>query len=203
MLLPKSFLVLVNEIEKLPGIGSKTAFRLALHLLLSSDSNINTLAKAISDAKQNIKVCEICGNLAESDNSLCEICNDAKRDKSIICIVENIQDLIAIERTDHYNGIYHVLGGLISPVENIDESDINLDSLIKRIKDVEVRELIYAIPRSLEADATFIIIKQRLKELSIDTKLTRFATGLPVGGHIDYVDSITLIQSFENRVSTE
>lgn len=202
MLLPKSFLVLVNEIEKLPGIGSKTAFRLALHLLLSSDSNISTLAKAILDAKQNIKVCQICGNLTESD-SICEICKDAKRDKGIICIVENIQDLIAIERTDHYKGIYHVLGGLISPVENIDESDINLDSLIQRVKNVEVKELIYAIPRSLEADATFIIIKQRLKELGIKTRLTRFATGLPVGGHIDYVDNITLIQSFENRVSTE
>ncbi|MCX8035386.1 MAG: recombination mediator RecR [Candidatus Dojkabacteria bacterium] len=202
MVLPKSFLALVNEIEKLPGIGSKTAFRLALHLLLSSDSNISNLAKAITDAKNNIRICHICGNLAESDD-LCEICKDPRRNQSVICVVETIQDLVAIERTDHYKGLYHVLGGLISPVENIDENDINLDLLIKRTKEKNIKEIIYAVPRSLEADATFIMMKQRLRDSNIDVKLTRFATGLPVGGHIDYVDSITLIQSFDNRVSVE
>lgn len=198
MKLPKDFKMLVNELEKLPGVGNKSATRLALHLIQSRDSNAIALANAISGAKRNTKYCSQCGAL--TDENICEICSSNERNTRKICIVENIVDLLAIERAGFYEGLYHVLGGLISPLEGIDESEINLESLMGRLENVE--EIIYALPSSLEADATFLVIKEKVEDVKPNISFTKVAIGLPVGSNIDYADSLTLIRSFENRVGS-
>lgn len=196
MHLPKDFKYLVNELEKLPGLGPKSAMRLALYLVQSKDSNAIALASSLGQAKKHTRYCTICGAL--SDSEVCEICSDSKRDHSKICIVESIVDLLAIERAGFYHGLYHVLGGVISPLEGIDESQINLESLYKRLDEVD--ELVYALPSSIESDATFLVIKDAVQRLKPSIQLSKFAIGLPVGSNLDYADNLTLIRSFENRV---
>jgi recombination protein RecR len=196
MRLPKVFKNLVNEIEKLPGVGQKSAMRLALSLVQDEDSNALSLASALTDARKNIEYCSICGTLA--DGEICDICSDPKRDQSRICVVENVIDMLAIERAGFYEGVYHVLGGVISPLDNIDESSINIDGLIKRLNNVN--EIIFSLPSSVEADATFLITKDSVQKAGFSPKFTRVAVGLAVGSNIDYADSLTLIRSFENRV---
>lgn len=195
MKLPREFKLLVSEIEKLPGIGSKTAMRLALFLIQSRDSNALQLAKSLEKAKSNITKCKICGSI--SSGEVCDICNDPERDQTKICIVENVDDLIAVEKAAFYNGLYHVLGGVVSPLDDIYESSLNIDSLVERLS--SVREVIFSLPSSVEADATFLVIKDKISSLGIDVKITKVAIGLPVGSNIDYADSLTLIRSFENR----
>lgn len=195
MKLPKVFKNLVNEIEKLPGIGQKSAMRLALSLVQDKDSNALALASALTQAKSNIDYCEICGNLAEGN--LCDICADPNRDQRRICVVESVIDVLAIERAGFYDGVYHVLGGVISPLDNMDENSINIEGLIKRLN--KVNEIIFSLPASVEADATFLIIKDAVQKAGFEPKFSRVAVGLAVGANIDYADSLTLIRSFENR----
>lgn len=197
MKLPKEFKNLVNEIEKLPGIGPKSALRLALFLVESKWSNASALASSIINAKNKLKHCKICGAL--SDDEVCDICASHDRDKTKICVVENIIDMIAIERANFFNGVYHILGGLISPLDDITEDQLNIEQLIKRLHGVN--EVIFAIPASLEADATFLILKEAIHKVDPKISLTKVAIGLPVGSNIDYADSLTLIRSFENRVA--
>jgi recombination protein RecR len=198
MKLPRDFKFLVNELEKLPGLGPKSAMRLALHLVQAKDSNALALSGALNQAKKNTRYCKICGAL--SDSPVCDICGSIERDKSQICIVENIVDLLAIERAGFYNGLYHVLGGVVSPLEGVEESDINLESLYTRLN--SVKELIFALPSSIESEATFLIIKDKIGKLFPDIALSKVAIGLPVGSNIDYADNLTLIRSFENRIGS-
>ncbi|BDQ04737.1 MAG: recombination protein RecR [Candidatus Dojkabacteria bacterium] len=195
MKLPKDFKNLVNEIEKLPGIGQKSALRLALYLVDTQDANPYALASALVRAKDNLQYCKYCGAL--SDNEVCEICSSSDRDKTKICVVENIIDMLAIERANFFDGLYHVLGGVISPLDDVTEDKIRIRQLIMRLDNV--REVIFALPASLEADTTFLIIKEKIHQYSTNIKLTRVAIGLPVGANIDYADPLTLMQSFENR----
>ncbi len=196
MKLPKVFKNLVNEIEKLPGVGQKSAMRLALSLVQDIDSNALALAQALKDAKTNINYCSICGNLSEGD--LCEICADLNRDQRRICVVESLIDLLAIERAGFFEGVYHVLGGVVSPLDNMDESSINIEGLTRRIENVN--EVIFSLPSSVEADATFLIIKDTVQRAGYSPKFTRVAVGLAIGSNIDYADALTLIRSFENRI---
>lgn len=196
MKLPKDFKLLINELEKLPGLGAKSATRLALHLVQDKDSNAISLATALAQAKKNTRYCKECGAL--SDSELCEICSSPERDRRKICIVENIVDLLAVERAGFYDGLYHVLGGVISPLEGVDENEINLNSLEQRLKGVE--EIIYALPSSIESDATFLVLKDLVERVNPNIRFTKVAIGLPVGSNIDYADNLTLIRSFENRV---
>lgn len=197
MKLPRDFKNLVNEIEKLPGLGPKSALRLGLFLIESKDSNASALAMSLLNAKKNLKYCEECGAL--SDDQICEICSSHERDHSRICVVENIIDMLAIERANFFDGIYHILGGVISPLDDIGEDQIALKKLLSRIEDVE--EIIFALPASLEADATFLILKESICRVKPQIKFTKVAIGLPVGSNIDYADSLTLIRSFENRIT--
>lgn len=196
MKLPKDFKNLVNEIEKLPGVGSKSAMRLALHLVQDRESNANSLASALTSAKKCIRYCSVCGAL--SDDEICDICSDPERNQEKICVVESIVDMIAIERAAFYDGVYHVLGGVISPLEDIDDSQINLESLYSRLKNA--KELIFSLPSSVESDATFLIIREEALKINPELKMTKVAIGLPIGSNIDYADSLTLIRSFENRI---
>lgn len=196
MKLPKYYKNLVNEIEKLPGFGQKSAMRLALFLITSKDSNAASLVKVLSEAMNKIQFCSVCGAL--SDGNICEICSSPDRDNTKICIVENIIDMLAIERANFFNGLYHVLGGVVSPLEDIQASDLNLHSLLNRLDNVV--EVIYALPASVESDATFLLLKELVISKKPEIKFTKVAIGLPVGSHIDYADSLTLIRSFENRI---
>jgi recombination protein RecR len=196
MKLPKSLKNLANEIEKLPGIGQKTAMRLAINLITNKNSNSRSLASAINEAVKNIKYCEICNNLSSED--ICDICSDIHRSKSKICIVKDLIDLIAIERASFYDGVYHVLGGVISPLENIDENSISLDKLLGRLDGVD--EIIFSLSPSVEADATYLIIKDLIHKKGYNPKFTKVAVGLSMGASVDYADSLTLIRSFENRL---
>lgn len=198
MKLPKVFKNLVNEIEKLPGVGQKSAMRLALSLVQDDDSNALALASALTDAKKNIQYCSVCGTL--SDSEVCDICADPGRDSSRICVVENIIDMLAIERAGFYDGVYHVLGGVVSPLDNMDENNVNISGLIDRLQPQNVKEIIFSLPSSVEADATYLIIKDAVQRAGFSPKFTRVAVGLAVGSNIDYADALTLIRSFENRM---
>jgi len=196
MKLPKYFKNLVNEIEKLPGLGPKSAMRLGLHLVNSKDSNAAALTNALSEARNKIQFCKECGAL--SDSNICEICSSPDRDATKICIVENIIDMLAIERASFFNALYHVLGGVISPLDDIGIAELNLQKLLDRLEKVE--EIIYALPSSVESDATFLLLKEAVIKIKPEMKFTKVAIGLPIGSNIDYADSLTLIRSFENRV---
>jgi len=193
---PKPLNRLINEFSKLPGIGGKTAQRLAFHVLSLSDREAENLAGAILDAKKNLHYCSVCGNLTDTDP--CAICADPGRDKSAICVVESPQDVIAMERIREYHGLYHVLHGAISPVEGIGPGDINLKSLILRLQQHdEVKEVIVATNPNIEGEATAMYISRLLKPAGI--KITRIAHGIPVGGDLEYADEVTLLKAMEGR----
>ncbi len=185
----------VNEISKLPGIGKKTALRLVLHLLKEEETSTKQLAYSLVNARTNITYCKTCHNI--SDHELCDICSSHRRDHSLVCIVEDIRDVIAIENTNQYNGIYHVLGGVISPMERIGPSDLQIDSLIERIRKGDVLELILALSPTMEGDTTAFYITKKLKEFNI--KITSIARGIPMGGELEYTDEITLGRSIVTR----
>ena len=191
--LPPTLIKLIDLFSKFPGIGKKTAHRLGLYVLKSNQKEIEDLAQALVDVKSKINTCESCHNISEM--KLCEICMEEKRDNSIICICEEPSDIYLIEKTG-FNGIYHVLGGLLSPLDGIGPDDINIDTLIDRAKTAS--ELIIAIDASIEGDATALYIQKEFDENSI--KITRLARGLPVGGHIEFVDEATLTRSINDRV---
>ena len=193
---PRSLNKLINELGKLPGIGGKTAQRLAFHVLSLTDREAETLAEAIVDAKRSMHYCSVCGNLTDKD--VCGICSDGSRDRSVICVVETPQDVMAMERIREYKGTYHVLHGAISPAEGIGPADINLKSLIERLQgNTDVEEVIIATNPNIEGEATAMYIARLLKPAGI--KVTRIAHGIPVGGDLEYADEVTLLKAVEGR----
>ena len=186
---------LIAELSKLPGIGGKTAQRLAFHILSQDDKDALALADAIREAKKNMKYCTICGNLTDVDP--CSICADPTRDQSIICVVESPRDVSAMERIKEFQGLYHVLHGAISPMDGIGPEDINLKQLIVRLQQNDVREVILATNPNIEGEATAMYTARLIKPAGI--KVTRIAHGVPVGGDLEYADEITLSKAMEGR----
>ena len=187
----------VNAFAGLPGIGPKTALRLVLHLVQRPTEDSVQLAQAIAKMRQNIQHCITCGNL--SDQNVCSICRDARRDKSIICVVESIRDVMAIEETQQYRGVYHVLGGVISPIEGVSPSDIAIELLLSRVSDPEseVKEILLALSATMEGDTTAFFITKKLKPYNL--KITTIARGVPIGSELEYADEITLGRSIVGR----
>ena len=186
---------LINQFEKLPGIGHKTAVRLAFYILEAPEDVAKEMSKTLIEAKENVKFCSICYNLTEKDP--CDICSDKKRDDSTICVVENVKDVIAMEKTHEYKGLYHVLHGAISPMNNISAGDIKIKELLSRLSDDKIKEVILATNPTVEGEATAMYISRLIKPLGI--KVTRIAHGIPVGGDLEYTDEITLIKALEGR----
>ncbi|MNP23472.1 Recombination protein RecR [compost metagenome] len=186
---------LINQFEKLPGIGHKSAVRLAFYILESSHESAKEMADAIVDAKQKVKFCSKCFNITETDP--CSICSNTKRDESIICILESVKDVTAMEKTHEYKGLYHVLHGCISPMNNVSAADIKIKELLERLKDDKIKEIILATNPTIEGEATAMYISRLIKPLGIT--VTRIAHGIPVGGDIEYTDEITLIKAIEGR----
>lgn len=186
---------LIDEFEKLPGIGHKTAQRLAFHILNMPADKAMAFAKAIIDAKNTIHYCSVCGDLTDTDP--CRVCSDQNRDHSVICVVESPRDVVAMERIREYKGLYHVLHGVISPLDGIGPDDINMKSLIKRIGEGKTKEVILATNPDVEGEATAMYIAKLIKPMGIKT--TRIAHGLPVGGDLEYADEVTLAKSLEGR----
>lgn len=186
---------LVEELSRLPGIGPKTASRLTFYLLRAPREQVKALSQAIGELQEKIVTCEICYNITEE--SPCDICRDEERDRSVICVVEEPLDVLAIERTVGYKGLYHVLGGVISPVEGIGPEDLKIAPLLLRLENEPVKEVILATNPSLEGESTAMYILRLLKPLKI--KVTRIAHGLPVGGDLEYADQVTLTRALEGR----
>ncbi len=186
---------LIEELTKLPGIGRKTAQRLAFYILNMNNDDALGLANAIVDAKKNIRYCSTCYNLTDSDP--CIICNSKKRDKSVICVVQSPTDVLAMERTREFNGLYHVLHGSISPMEGIGPEDIKIKELLKRVHGNDIKEVILATNPNIEGEATAMYISKLLKPMGIKT--TRIAHGIPVGGDLEYADEVTLSKALEGR----
>lgn len=196
----------VEQMASLPGVGRKTALRLVLHLLRQSDKDVDAFTGALSRLKQNVKYCKVCHTI--SDHDICSICQSHSRDKHIVCVVENVQDVMSIENTGQYNGLYHVLGGIISPMDGVGPSDIEIDSLIKRVEQDEIHEVILALPTTMEGDTTNFYIYRRLQNLTIgdnasspnSLKISQIARGVAIGNEIEYTDEITLGRSIVNRI---
>ena len=189
----------VQEFSKLPGIGRKTALRLVLHLLRQDEADVLQFADTISEMRQEVRHCHVCHNI--SDNDTCPICSDPRRDSSIICVVENIQDVMAVENTQQFTGLYHVLGGVISPMDGIAPSDLEIDSLVERVKEGGVKEVILALSSTMEGDTTGFYIFRRLAPY--DVRLSIIARGISVGDELEYTDEVTLGRSILNRTPFE
>lgn len=187
----------VNEISKLPGIGKKTALRLTLHLLKREELQTNALADALIAMRTKTQFCARCHNI--SDDELCNICKSPKRDATLLCVVVDTRDVLAIENTSQFNGTYHVLGGIISPLEGIGPADLNIDSLMRRIGDENIREVILALSPTMEGDTTAFYLQKKLKPLGV--KISSIARGVPIGGDLEYADEVTLGRSIVSRVA--
>ena len=185
----------VQELSKLPGIGRKTALRLALHLLRRDVEEVDSFADALVHLKHDVRYCSVCHNI--SDDDVCPICSDHRRDRSIICVVENIQDVMAVENTQQFNGLYHVLGGIISPMDGIGPSDIEIDSLVSRIEQGGINEVILALSSTMEGDTTNFYISRRLSHTGV--RISVIARGISVGDELEYTDEVTLGRSILNR----
>ena len=185
----------INEISKLPGIGKKSALRLVLHLLRQDEGVAIALGEAIIKLRKEINYCKVCHNISEND--ICEICSDEKRDKSMVCVVENIKDVISIENTRQFNGVYHVLGGIISPIDGISPNDIEIESLVERVKTGEIKEIILALSTTMEGDTTNFYIFRKLA--GCDVKISILARGVSIGDELEYTDEVTLCRSILNR----
>lgn len=197
----------VDQFASLPGVGRKTALRLVLHLLRQSDKDVDAFTGALSQLKKEVKYCRICHTI--SDQEVCTICQSHSRDKHTICIVENVQDVMSIENTGQYNGLYHVLGGIISPMDGIGPSDIEIDSLVNRLETEEITEVILALPTTMEGDTTNFYIYRRLQNYSNTQsplsklnklKISQIARGVAIGNELEYTDEITLGRSIVNRI---
>lgn len=186
----------VNEFSKLPGIGRKTALRMVLHLLRQSEADVSAFSNAMIDLKQGIHYCKVCHNI--SDDDVCAICADASRDDKTICVVENIKDIMSIENTQQYKGLYHVLGGVISPMNGVGPADLEIASLVDRVQQGGIEELIFALSPTMEGDTTCFYISRRLQNPSL--KLTVLARGVAVGDELEYADEVTLGRSIVNRM---
>lgn len=194
--LPKSVRTLIEELSKLPGIGPKSAQRLAIHLLHSPMSRVKPLGEAILGLKENVMFCNICWNIAESDP--CWVCSDGTRDQSIVCIVEDVLDVVALEKTGEFKGAYHVLHGALSPIDGVGPEQLKIAELFDRIKiGGVVKEVILATNPSLEGEATALYIQKHLRDMGV--KITRIARGLPVGADLEYADEITLTKALQGR----
>lgn len=189
----------VNEFAKLPGIGNKTALRLVLHLLRQDPEVSESFGNSVLRLKKEIRECKICHNLSDSD--ICHICANPKRDHKVICVVESIRDVMSIENTQQFQGAYHVLGGIISPMEGIGPGDINLESLEKKVKEKKASEIILALPTTMEGDTTNFYIYRKLKDTGI--QITTLARGLAIGDDLEFADEITLGRSLINRLNFE
>ena len=189
----------VIEISNLPGIGKKTALRLVLHLLKQSESQSVNLANAISEMRLKVNFCDNCHNISDSDN--CEICSNPRRDQGLICVVEDIRDVMAIEKTSSFNGLYHVLGGKISPLDGIGPDDINIDSLIEKVKNNEIREVIFALSTTMEGDTTNFYIFRKISKYNVLT--STIARGISIGDDLEYTDEVTLGRSITDRIPFE
>jgi len=189
----------VAEFAKLPGVGQKTALRLVLHLLKQDRQEVDRFSVAISKLRNEIQFCQTCHNI--SDSLICQICSAPKRDHAVICVVEDTRDVMAIENTNQYNGLYHVLGGLISPMDGVGPSDLEVDTLVERLKDNDVAEVIFALSATMEGDTTLFYLNKRLKSFNIT--ISTIARGIAFGGELEYVDELTLGRSIATRVPYE
>ena len=185
----------VNEFAKLPGIGRKTALRLSLFLLRQDTDSVDAFGEAVVRLKHEVRYCSVCHNI--SDTEVCPICSDHRRDGSMICVVENIQDVMAVENTQQFNGLYHVLGGIISPMDGIGPGDIEIDSLVSRVEKGDIKEVIMALSSTMEGDTTNFYISRRLAHTGV--KISVIARGISVGDELEYTDEVTLGRSILNR----
>jgi len=190
---------LIDELGRLPGIGPKSAQRIAFHLLAAEPEDVRRLAEVLLEVKAKVRFCRVCGNVAESEE--CRICQDPRRDLSVICVVEESKDVVAVERTREFRGRYHVLGGAISPIEGIGPDDLRVKELMVRLADGTVTELILATDPNLEGEATATYLARLVKPMGLT--VSRLASGLPVGGDLEYADEVTLGRAFEGRRSLE
>jgi recombination protein RecR len=189
----------VNELAKLPGIGKKTALRLALHLLKQPENEVSHFCEAIENMRREIQFCSRCYNI--SDKQICNICDNISRKQDIICVVENIRDVMAIESTQHFNGVFHVLGGIISPLDGVGPEQLNIEPLIQRVQNNEITEIVFALNPNIQGDTTIYYIGRKLKEFPI--KITTIARGISFGGELEYADEMTLAKSITNRIPVE
>jgi len=186
----------VSEFSRLPGIGKKTALRLVLHLLKQPVDEVELLGNSIIELRRHVKYCKVCNSLSEEE--ICRICSNNKRDKSTICVVESIKDVLAIESTQQYNGVYHVLGGIISPIDGIGPSDLAIESLELRVSSDQIKEVIFALSTTMEGDTTNFYLFKRLNRFSVN--ITTLARGVAIGDELEYADEITLGRSIINRM---
>jgi recombination protein RecR len=186
---------LIDELGRLPGVGPKSAQRIAFHILQSDPVDVRRLANALNEVKEKVRFCAVCGNVSESER--CRVCLDARRDPTVICVVEEPKDVVAVERTREFRGRYHVLGGAISPIEGVGPDDLRIRELMVRLADGVVTELILATDPNLEGEATATYLARLLKPMGL--RVTRLASGLPVGGDLEYADEVTLGRAFEGR----
>lgn len=187
----------VSEFSKLPGIGRKTALRLVLYLLKQNDAEVDLFGNTLIRLKKEIKHCQVCHNISDVD--VCDICSNSGRDKGIVCVVENIKDVMSIENTQQFRGLYHVLGGIISPMDGIGPADLEIDSLVERIKSGDIKEIILALSPTMEGDTTNFYIFRKLA--SLDINITTIARGISIGDELEYADEVTLGRSIVNRVA--
>lgn len=189
----------VDELAELPGVGKKTALRLALHILRQPVSEVDDFTNAISKLRHEVKYCNVCHNI--SDTPVCPICQDHSRDRSTVCVVENVQDVMAIENTQQYHGLYHVLGGIISPIDGIGPSDIEIDSLVQRVEQGGIDEIILALASTMEGDTTNFYISRKLKHTGV--RISVIARGISVGDELEYTDEVTLGRAIINRTAID
>lgn len=194
---PEALENLIRELNKLPSIGRKTAERLAFYLLAQDDKEAELLSEAVIKLKQKIRQCALCFNFTEEE--LCWICRDPKRDRSVLCVVSHPQELLKLEKTNEYRGLYHVLGGLISPVNNVSPEDLHIEELMRRLSDGTVREVILALDPKVEGEATAMYLARKIKPLGIKT--TQIAHGVPVGRDLEFADEVTLSKALQGRVA--
>ena len=187
----------VGEFSRLPGIGRKTALRLVLHMLRQENESVDSFANALVTLKHEVKYCKVCHNISDTD--VCQICSDSRRDKSLICVVENIRNVMSIENTQQFHGLYHVLGGVISPIDGIGPSDLEIDSLVERVKAGGVSEVILALSSTMEGDTTNFYIFRKLADTGV--KISVLARGISIGDELEYTDEITLGRSIINRTT--
>jgi recombination protein RecR len=197
MLIAEPLQRVIDELNKLPSIGRKTAQRLALHLLKSESQTVDALVKSIIDLKKEIRFCDECFNIATEE--LCDVCKSRKRDRSLLCVVEDASDIIAIERTNEFNGLYHVLGGLLNPLAGVTVDSLKVKKLFERLEQLNIKELILALNPNAEGDATSLYLVKILKEYPV--KISRIARGLPIGGNLEYADAATIGRALIGRIS--
>ena len=190
---------LIDEFGRLPGIGPKSAQRIAFHILQTQNFDVSKLAELLSEVREKVRFCDVCGNITEHER--CSICRDPRRDDSIICVVEEPKDVVAIERTRQFRGLYHVLGGAISPIDGIGPDDLSIPALMRRVGENHVQEVIIATDPNLEGEATAAYLSRLLT--SIEVPVSRLASGLPVGGDLEFADEVTLGRAFEGRRKVE